>query len=677
MRPGQPFSSERLYLGWRFALAWPDPGPRPRRPAPSLPAQLSEGWLAAQRREEQRLSRPARLACGSCLVLAGVAAAAGFAVPSRAALSGVSAALLTGGAVASGAAIRRGQRALRQLVAAEQQRVALLRDAAARQLTAGHDEYATRMRVWQAARAAFDRQPRWYAVSLPTDIDRIDLAGGTLPGWSAIVTVFGMARLAAGAELTILDLTEGAVAAELAGLCRRCGLEPEPLVWVLPADLPRLDLGAGLARQPMAEVLSAAVSAADGRPGPEGQPWATGPAGAAADAALLERVLGILGGETRLSALTAGLRVLAQVASHDADIAAGVLTAGQFDALAALFGRGAADRVVVHRAFELESRLRWLERLATDPDGIASLPPSRLRVLSLDRRAGPAGNGMLAGYLAAALSHVLRQARPGRPAANRWAQTLVVLGAERLPGQLVDRLTDACETSGTGLLIGYRSIPTPVRDRLGRGNTACAFMRLGNHSEARVASDQIGTEHRFVIAQLTDSVGASVTDSTGDSYTSTVGRSGSASDTASVTETAGQSASRGRTRRDPFAPFGEFTRSRGQDRSRSSAVSDSRAITEGISSGTSWGLSTSRAVAASRSAGRTAQRSRELLVEPHELQRLPVSAVIVSYSSGTGREVVLADANPAIVTLPGVTSASLEDVLGTGAPSAGAAFMPS
>src|SRR5581483_10290241 len=45
-------------------------------------------------------------------------------------------------------------------------------------------------------------------------------------------------------------------------------------------------------------------------------------------------------------------------------------------------------------------------------------------------------------------------------------------------------------------------------------------------------------------------------------------------------------------------------------------------------------------------------RSREFLVEPHELQQLPASAVIVSYASPAGREVVLADANPAILTLP-------------------------
>jgi len=47
-------------------------------------------------------------------------------------------------------------------------------------------------------------------------------------------------------------------------------------------------------------------------------------------------------------------------------------------------------------------------------------------------------------------------------------------------------------------------------------------------------------------------------------------------------------------------------------------------------------------------------------VEPDELQRLPPSAVIVSYASGAGRHVVLADANPAIYTLPTATVHGLQ-----------------
>jgi hypothetical protein len=49
------------------------------------------------------------------------------------------------------------------------------------------------------------------------------------------------------------------------------------------------------------------------------------------------------------------------------------------------------------------------------------------------------------------------------------------------------------------------------------------------------------------------------------------------------------------------------------------------------------------------------QRSREFVVEPSELQRLPVTAMIVSHGVGADRRVLLADANPAIGALPVAT----------------------
>jgi len=110
-----------------------------------------------------------------------------------------------------------------------------------------------------------------------------------------------------------------------------------------------------------------------------------------------------------------------------------------------------------------------------------------------------------------------------------------------------------------------------------------------------------------------------------------------------------------------LAPFADFTGSVSRDVSSSTAVSDSSSITAGISTGTAWGWSTSRAVGASDSLARTAGRSRESVVEQHELQRLPQSAVLLCYPAAGGRRVVLADANPAIMTLPTATLALLPD----------------
>jgi hypothetical protein len=183
-------------------------------------------------------------------------------------------------------------------------------------------------------------------------------------------------------------------------------------------------------------------------------------------------------------------------------------------------------------------------------------------------------------------------------------------------------------------------------------------MRLGNAEDARAAAEQIGSEHRFVVSQLTDTVGTSLTDTAGGSYTSTVGIADSVADSGSATRTAGRSSGSGRSGPALFAPFGQTSGSASRDSSSSAAFSDSRSVTEGISASTSWGWNTSRAAGLSESRAGTAQRSRELVIEPHELQHLPPTAVVLCRDGPGGRKVILADANPAIMTLPTATLAS-------------------
>jgi hypothetical protein len=597
---------------------------------------VSAGWRAAQYQEAARLARPYRTAF-ACGAAGGAAAAAGgLAGLLPAGLAGLSAAGLLAAAAASMRVLHRDRRELRDRLAAEDVRVGQFRAAAQREQDTRRADHARQERSWQQHRAAFARQPQWYPVWLPAGLHRVDVAGGTLAGWSALLTSVAAPLLAAGGEVTVLDLTEGPVAADLLAVARARGIDP--LVWVLPADLPRLDLGAGLPPAELAEVLATAIGASAGpAPGPAADP--------AADAALLGRVLDVLGAGATIAQLTAALRVLAQVGDPRADVRAGLLTAGQLDRLARLFGRG-ADRVVIDRAWAAEARLRPLEPLGR---ALAGLPPSPLRLAWLDRAAGAAAAPMLAGFLIVALTQALRRA----PAAAEPAQAIVVLGAERLGPPVLDRLADACESAGVALVVGYRSLPAHVRDRLGRGNAAVAFMRLGNAQDARAAAEQIGTEHRLVLSQLTQTVGDSVTVTAGDSYTSTFSAADSVAGSASVTDSAGRS----RGRRGGFAPFaGPGSASR--DRSASRAVAGSLSVTEQISASTAWGASTSRALGASASLAAGAQRSREFLVEQHELQQLPPSAVLLTYAGPGGRQVVLADANPAIGSLPAAARVS-------------------
>jgi len=645
--PSAPAGS--LCLGWQYATPHPEPGPPPRRPAPPEQERLNPDWAAAQRREESLLNRPLRAAFGAAVALGLTVLALGVAGVLNVLVAGLGVICCALVAAVSGYAIWQGERALRSRLADEHARVGQLRAAQESRLFAWQAEHATRMRDWQRLRAAYERQKRWYAVCAPDGVQRVDVAGGTLSGWAAMLATAGANRLAAGGEVTVLDLTEGSVALDLIGFARVSGIDP--LVWVLPDDLPRLDLGTGLGREALADLLAQVASVTDEQASARDL---------SLDTSVLEWVIDVLAENPRhratVAAVAAGLRALAQAGDPRDDVAAGLITDGQADRLTAMFGRAATERVVLERAWILEAQLR---RLAPAGTALAPLPRSALRVVALGRRAGTVGSRVLATYLTVALTYLLRDTEPGPP----WQHTLFVLGADRLRGDVLDRLTDACERSSTGLVLAYRGIPVQVRQRLGRGNAAVAFMRLGNAEEAKAASEQIGTEHRFVLSQLTETIGVSVTDTSGSSYTSTTGAADTTATSWSQSEGLSRSAGRGHSDGSLLLPS-RSSFSRSVQTGDSQSTSQSESVSASLSTSTAWGLTTSKATGDSETLARALQRSREFLVEQHELQQLPASAMIITYAGPAGRQVVMADANPGIGGLGATTALTLEESRG-------------
>jgi hypothetical protein len=643
---------DRLYLGWQYAALCPEPGPPPRRPTPPEAERLNPDWAAAQRREESLLNRPLKAALVAAVVI-GVAVigcgAAGWLNAFAAGLVVICCVLVAG---LSGYAIWLGERALRSRLVDERHRVAMIRAVQQSKLSAAHADHAARIREWEELRVAYEHQKRWYAVCAPAGIHRVDLAGGTLAGWSAMLTTAGAHRIAAGGEVTVVDLSEGPVALDLISFARASGIEP--LVWVLPEDLPGLDLGTGLGASALADLLSLTISVSE----ESGQPRDL-----SFDNAILERVIDALGGTATVAGVAAALRTLTQVGDPRQDVAAGLLSAAQVDRLRATFGRGAADRVVIERAWMLESQLRKLAATGTAP---VPLPPSPLRVVAVGSGAGAVESRVLGTYLTVALTHALREDQPRRP----WQHTLFLLGADRLRDEVVDRLCGACESTGTGLVLAYRAIPQHVRQRLGRGNAAVAFMRLGNAEDAKAASEQLGTEHRFVLSQLTDTIGRSVTGTTSGSYTSTAGSASSVAGSWSVSEGTSRSTGHTRAHRGGVLPsLGSPSRSMQAGDSRSTGESES--VSASINTSTAWGITTSTAAGDSQSLALALQRTREFLVEQHELQQLPPSAMIISYAGLGGRQVVMADVNPGIGGLRAATMLTLEEFRGRPAAAAG------
>lgn len=589
--------ADRIYLGWQYALLHPDPGPPPKRPAredvEDVPEVPVDREIARERLQENLLNRPVRIfrtfmaALSVVIFILGVTQLLNW--------SFVAIGLVAAGGVAGicSYAIRQGNRTVNAKVNERRERARREQQRRERQIAVAQEEHAAKYREWAERKSTYDKQMTWYAVAVPDEIDRVDVAGGTLPGWSALITLIGATRLYSGGHLTVLDLSEGAIAKDLIELAKRGG--DDPLVWVLPTDLPKLDLGATLKPEAFADVLAHVVSVSEETSRDIGF-----------DNAILERVLEVLGENATISQVTAALRALAQVGDPRDDMKFGLLTATQLERIGTLFGRGVTDRVVLERAWALESQLRKLESLGSEA---VRLPPARLRVVSMDRQAGVFGNRVLGTYVATALTHILRQS----PASERpWYHTIIVAGADKLRGDVLDRLMDACETSRTGLVLTYRSLTPAVRERLGRGHAAVAFMRLGNAEDARVASEHVGTEHRLELAQLTETVSNTV-NTTGGFYTSTVGA--------------------GRTE----------TEEKGDGDLR-----------EDITESTVWGRS------APQVAEGVLQRSREFLVEPYQLQQLPTTSVIVTHATSQGRQVRLADANPAILTFPKTTLGEFE-----------------
>jgi hypothetical protein len=87
-------------------------------------------------------------------------------------------------------------------------------------------------------------------------------------------------------------------------------------------------------------------------------------------------------------------------------------------------------------------------------------------------------------------------------------------------------------------------------------------------------------------------------------------------------------------------------------------------------------MTTSKATGDSETLARALQRSREFVVEQHELQQLPASAMIITYAGPAGRQVVMADANPGLGGLGTATELTLGEFRGRAAPAPRAAREP-
>ncbi|WP_250000130.1 hypothetical protein [Actinoplanes sp. M2I2] len=442
-------------------------------------------------------------------------------------------------------------------------------------------------RQWhdQQQQHAVDALPEWSAASPSPGARRVDIVGGTSYGWEAVLTVFGGSLLASRGRMVLADFTGEALSGELMQLALGTGRTVREVV--LPADLASFDLVAGL--EP-GELVDGLVEAMYGD-----APGGGNRAERSQDALLLNRIAAVLAPDLTMARLLAALRTLS----------------GQGGLLPAdLESRLLAMRPEEARVRRIEAFLHPLEAMGSDP---ATTPPADLTCLVTEGGAGRAQHELLKDLLVQWLGHQVR--RDAAPIGS-----LVLLGADEIDHRAVERLSTLCERRGIRLVLFFSHLRAESLQTIGGGEVA--LMRLGNHQEAAQAADFVGRGHKFVLSELTRTLG-------GD-------------ETHTLADTTGESETKGGSK-------GERASRHGLRRYTTSNWSKTRnwSQTESTAKGTNW------------SEAASAQRVYEYVLEPRVLQDLPEYAMILVKNEGRGSVVQAVEVDPAIVTLPRVSMAPI------------------
>ncbi|NKZ04516.1 hypothetical protein [Actinomadura latina] len=623
---------ERLFspeprLGWVFRDRWwfltPFPEAPPRRQA--LPEYLARRVAETERAAQRRLRRTLPVSAAAALVLVMFAACSAGA---SANLS-IGSLLLAVIAVAPGAALT--WWAVRQRQAARQ-----AHELAQKQVAGGYQEQA---RQWHARkqahdageRARLDGLPEWGAAPRPGR--RLDVFGGTLWAWEALLTTYGTSALAVQ-PLLVIDLSREVVSRELVELARAAWMGVD--AQLLPSRQASSSL---LADMPPQELVDAIVESMHG-----GTPDAAR-AERSMDDRILTKVCGALGDDITLARIAAALRVL--MGEPDEGEA---LTRDERRRIAGELFTVEYRRQAHANLSRIESYVHPLENLGTEPSKAGA---GYLTCIALDSQARNVRSELLTDLIVQWVTHRITASWESTPA-------LVIAGADELARRHLERLSDACERRGVPLTLLFRRLRETSAELIGGG--AVAFMRLGNHEDAVRAADFIGRDHRFVLSQVTKNVGGN------ESHTSTDTRGEGDAETRSASRTTGTSRNWGTSSSSGVSysggeMFGLFPdRATSSQRGRNRGGATNQSDTEGTATSTSrnWSAAYAYAEGTNWSDADTTQRVYEYVVEPVTLQHLPDHALLLVRSEpGGGRTVTPVECDPAIITLDRVATGPL------------------
>lgn len=457
---------------------------------------------------------------------------------------------------------------------------------------------------WQAEvrrRAAADT---WFPLVLGSGPARIDVVGGTGDGWAGLLAGFGAPVLAGGQALVVDDMTEQAVAVELAQLARLRGIPVEHARF--PGTALRTDLGEEYGPEDLADSLAAALATMRA-PGTDTDLVTI-------DATVIRTVARRLDAPLTYPRLAAGLAVLLRQDERHAQEAE--LAPHEVARLTEAIDSVSPGERRQNRLHYVKDQLDSLAEGATD--GVRDLPAARwwrsgqLTVLSTEGL-GPLRKDLADRVLFFRVLHALRT-RAFPPGTG----TLVVAGADHLGREALEALARQARAAGVRLVLLLEHLREATLHVAGGSGSAIVFMRLGNGEEAKAAAEFIGHQHTFVVSQLTRQVGETLTTGRGGSYGEQLGES--------------------RTHTSNSGPHRGSSTSTGTSFSRS------------------WQESVNTSRATSTSDGETTARVYEFTVEPTQLQALPPTGIVLVEFAAGGRRVVFGDCNPAIVAMLRVSS---------------------
>jgi hypothetical protein len=467
-------------------------------------------------------------------------------------------------------------------------------------------DYATATAAWQERIAQFEAaerrrlqgSPVWYPIPFSRDTRVTCLFGGSPLAWTAALTTLGASLLGSGAEVLIGDLSRRLTVDVLSELARAAGIASAETI--LPWSAPDSYLLVGVTWSELSNVLVEVLHSAQ-------RDLDVSRRERQEDRSVIREVAACLdpSAPVSIARLRGALLVVQRVAIGDS---AASIDPAERHRLSALFNEVQRTHGgVLERVIRIERALRdfdLLDRVAADDAGgedeqaakrkLAADEPARLRVIGVDQRADELENDRLVDLI---FQLLMRRVRAG----SAHADVLIVLGADRIRREAIESLIDQADQGHTAVVLMFEHLRQDAIELIGAGGAAAAFLTLGNHREAREASEFIGSQYKWVESTHTASASRSLTR------------------TPAITQARTKSASLGLPLR----------ASLGLEKTKSRSYSEA------------FGQSVEYSIGE--------ERVREALIEPEVLMALPVTGMIrVEVLSGGRRMVTNLDCHPDI-----------------------------